>query len=77
MIDRSDLSLRSTNGPVTRRSRAVASSSRSRSIGSAKRSRNSRAGPRSPGLRNCMIDQSSLRRFSTGVPVSATRRSGA
>ena len=33
-----------------------------------------RADPSSPGLRNCMIDHSSLSRFSTGVPVSATRR---
>ena len=74
MIDLSVLSRRRTNGPVTRRSSSVASGSPSRSMGSANRSRNDRADPSSPGLRTCMIDHSSLSRFSTGVPVSATRR---
>ena len=63
------------NGPVIRRSLAAASSSPARSIGSAKRSRKLRSDPRMPGLRNSMIDQSSLNRFSTGVPVMATRLS--
>ena len=35
--------------------------------------RNVARGPSSPGLANCMIDQSSSSRFSTGVPVSARR----
>ena len=34
------------------------------------------AGPSRPGLENSMIDHSSARRFSTGVPVSASRVRG-
>src|SRR5487761_2271363 len=37
-------------------------------MGTAKRCRNALADPRSPGFRTSMIDQSSARRFSTGVP---------
>ena len=70
----SDFSRRSTNGPVMRRSCWVAAWSASRSIGTANRSRNSRDDPSSPGETTCMIDQSSDNLFSTGVPVSATRR---
>jgi hypothetical protein len=73
MIDESVLSRRNTNGPVIRRSRSAASASPCRSIGSANRLRNVAAGPSRPGLANCMIDQRSARRFSTGVPVTATR----
>ena len=75
MIVRSVFSRRSTNGAVMRRSCAAASSSPSRSIGMAKRSRKDFSEPSRPGLRNCMIDHSSARRFSTGVPVMAIRRS--
>jgi len=74
MIERSVFSRRRTNGPVARRSSSVASASLSRSMGRAKRSRNERAEPSSPGLSTCMIDHSSLSRFSTGVPVRAIRR---
>jgi hypothetical protein len=71
MIDLSVLSRRRMNGPVIRRSRAVASSSAARSIGISYRCRNFSAGPSRPGLVNSMIDHRSLSRFSTGVPVSA------
>lgn len=64
---------RSTNGPVARFSRVVACSSPLASIGSWNRSRNAPREPSRPGLQNSMIDQSSARWFSTGVPVSARR----
>ena len=76
MIERSVLSRRSTNGPVSRRSRAAASSSPCRSIGSAKRCLNDAALPSSPGLANSRIDHRSASRFSTGVPVTAIRAAG-
>lgn len=61
------------NGCVARFSASAACSSPSRSIGIANRRRNSPRGPSSPGFANSMIDHSSVRWFSTGVPVSAIR----
>jgi hypothetical protein len=71
MIALSVFRRRRMNGPVIRFSRAVASASPLRSIGTAYLVRNCCAGPSRPGLVNSMIDHSSARRFSTGVPVSA------
>jgi hypothetical protein len=73
MIDLSVFRRRSTNGPVARFSAAVASASWRTSIGSWNRRRNRFAGPSIPGLQNSMIDHSSARWFSTGVPVRASR----
>ena len=47
--------------------------SRRRSIGDANRRRKPVRVPSRPGFRMCMIDHRSSSRFSTGVPVSATR----
>ena len=73
MMVLSVFSRRSTNGPVARLSAAVASASCRTSIGSWKRRRNRFAGPSRPGLQKSMMDHSSARWFSTGVPVSASR----
>lgn len=68
------LSRRSRNGVSSFCNRSVVSWSWSRSIGVAKSRVNEAIEPNSPGLRNCMIDHNSASRFSTGVPVRATRR---
>src|SRR5690606_10536607 len=73
MIERSVFTRRSRNGRVSRASRRAAASSPWRSTGSAYRFLNVAAGPSSPGLANSMMDHRSARRFSTGVPVTATR----
>ena len=73
MISLSVFSRRRMNGPVARRRRAAAAPSRQRSIGVANCSRKLPAEPSSPGFRKSRIECSSLSRFSTGVPVSATR----
>ena len=73
MIALSVFRRRRTNGWVTRCSPRAASSSPYRSTGIAYCSRKAFAGPSRPGLVNSMIDHSSDSRFSTGVPVSATR----
>ena len=65
----------STKGAITRRNTCCTSRSRSRSIGVANRSLKRVAVPSRPGLRKLMIDHSSVRRFSTGVPESAMRKS--
>ena len=63
---------RSRNGRTVVASRSVASLSRSRSIGRATVLRNRSSGPSSPGVVQSTMDHSSVSRFSTGVPVSAT-----
>ena len=73
MIVLSVFSRRSTNGPVARFRAAAASSSWRTSIGSWNRRRNRFAGPSRPGLQKSMMDHSSARWFSTGVPVRASR----
>ena len=69
---RSALVRRRMNGCVSRRSRAAASASPLRSIGVPNRDRNFCSPPSRPGLTASRIAHSSLRRFSTGVPVSAS-----
>ena len=64
---------RSTKGAIRRRSCFCACLSRCRSIGPAKRSAKRDALPSRPGLQARMMDQSSPRRFSTGVPDKAMR----
>ena len=65
---------RSTNGPTRARRRSSARASRRTSIGRAKLRSNASREPSSPGLTSSMIAQSSPRRFSIGVPVSASVR---
>ena len=63
------------NGCVIRRSALGRPPRSARAARSASRSARRKAVrvPSRPGLRKCMIDHSSSSRFSTGVPVSATR----
>ncbi len=73
MMAGSVLSLRRMNGAVSARRRSVFTSSLLFSIAVAKCVRKVFASPRMPGLQKSRMLRSSDRRFSTGVPVSATR----
>ena len=69
----SDLRRRSRNGSTSCANwRALAGSSPD-SIGAAQTLRNASSEPSRPGVVQSRIAQSSVRWFSTGVPVSATR----
>ena len=65
---------RNRNGCTIRRRSAAANSSLNRSTGSTNCCRKCSRLPKYPGLRNSMMLHNSSRRFSTGVPVSATRK---
>ena len=69
----SDLRRRSTNGLISSVNCRVTAGSTRDSICAAQRLRNASRLPSSPGVAQSRIAQSSVRLFSTGVPVSATR----
>ena len=69
----SDLRRRSRNGPIRPANCRALVGSRPDSIGPAQTLRNAWRLPSSPGVAQSRIAQSSVRLFSTGVPVSATR----
>ena len=69
----SDLRRRSRNGPIRSANCRALVGSRPDSIGAPHTRRNACRLPSSPGIAQSRIDQSSVRSFSTGVPVSATR----
>ena len=73
MIFGSVLRRRKINGAVSWRRRSVMVSSCSRSMALAKWLRKNDAEPSTPGLQKSKMERISDRRFSTGVPVSATR----
>ena len=69
----SDFVLRNRNGAARATRRVAVSVSPLVSIGVEKRERNTSADPNIPGLQKSRIARMSSSRFSTGVPVSATR----
>ncbi len=71
----SDLRRRSRNGPIRSANWRVLVSCTPASIGLAHTRRNAWRLPSSPGITQSSTDHSSVRLFSIGVPVSATRTS--
>ena len=69
----SDLRRRSRNGPIRSANCRVLVSCTPASIGEAQTRRNACRLPSSPGITQSRIAHSSVRLFSIGVPVSATR----
>ena len=69
----SDLRRRSRNGSTSWANRRATAGSTPLSIGAAQTLRKALREPSSPGVAQSRIAQSSVRLFSTGVPVSATR----
>ncbi len=69
----SDLRRRSRNGPIRSANCLAFVGSRPDSIGAPHTRRNACRLPSNPGIAQSRIDHSSVRSFSTGVPVRATR----